>query len=203
MKNLLLLLLGLLLTFAARAHGGDDHGGGAQPAAGAVATTFSVAALSEKFEMLLRFEPLEKGRDADLRLFISDYATNAPIKGAKLTVSCPEDASLKFEVSEKAAGDYLVESTFPANKKYSLAVNIVAGSQADLMLLPGIEVGKKLPVAVAPGAGAPSIFASWKTILLLIGAFGLGIGLTVLLMRRRRAAAPISPSIPTVYENQA
>ena len=203
MKNLLLLLLGSLLAFGASAHGGEDHGGAAQPTAGAVATTFSVAALSEKFELLLRFEPLEKGRDADLRLFVSDYATNAPIKGAKLTVTCPEDASLKFELTEKAAGDYLVESTFPANKKYSLAVNIVAADKADLMLLAGIEVGKKLPVAAGPNGGALSIFSSWKTVLLLIGAFGLGIAVTALLMRRRRAAVLISPSAPALYENQA
>ena len=204
-KNLLPLLLGLLLFFAfgASAHGGEDHGGAAAPSAGAAPTTFSVAALSEKFELLLRFEPLEKGRDADLRLFVSDYATNAPIKGAKLTVTCPEDARLKFEVTEKAAGDYLVEGTFPATEKYSLAVNIVAGNQADLMLLAGIEVGKKLPVALGPAAVAPSIFASWKTALLLIGAFGLGIAVTALLMRRRRVAALTSPSLPAVYENQA
>ena len=203
MKNLLLLLLGSLLAFGASAHGGEDHGGAAQPTAGAVATTFSVAALSEKFELLLRFEPLEKGRDADMRLFVSDYATNAPIKGAKLTVTCPEDASLKFELTEKAAGDYLVESTFPANRKYSLAVNIVAEEKADLMLLAGIEVGKKLPVAMAPAAAAPSILSSWKTILLLIGAFGLGIVVTALLMRRRQAVALIPPSAPALYENQA
>ncbi|SFQ68037.1 hypothetical protein [Hymenobacter arizonensis] len=201
MKNILLLLLALLLATGARAHDGEDHGGEAKASAGGVATSFSVAALSEKFELLLRFEPLEKGQDADLRLFISDYATNAPIKGAKLTVSCPEAASLKFAVSEKAPGIYLVEGTFPENKKYSLAVNVVAGDQADLMLLAGIEVGKKLPVAAVTEA-APSLFSSWKNVLLLVGAFVLGIALTAVLMRRRRPA-PIANPTPAVYEKHA
>lgn len=202
MKNLLLLLLALLLATGARAHGGEDHGDAAKPSAGAVATTFSVAALSESFELLLRFEPLKKGEDADMRLFVSDYATNAPIKGAKLTVTCPEAADLKFTVSEKSPGAYLVEGTFPANKKYSLAVNIVASDKADLMLLSGIEVGKLLPVAAAPAPAAAPLIDSWKTMLLLFGAFALGIALTALVMRRRRPAA-VPTSTPAVYENHA
>ncbi len=202
MKNLLLLLLGLLLAATARAHGGEDHGEAAPAPGGAAATTFSVAALSEKFELLLRFEPLEKGQPADMRLFVSDYATNAPIKGARLTVTCPEAADLKFSVSETAAGSYLVEGQFPANQKYSLAVNIVAGSQADLMLLSGIVVGRKLPVAAASAPAAPSFFSSWQNVLLLLGAFGLGTGVAALLLRRRRAMAPLPTSKPVVYENQ-
>lgn len=203
MKNLLLLLLALLLATGARAHGGEDHGDAAKPSAGAVATSFSVAALSESFELLLRFEPLTKGKDADLRLVISDYATNAPIKGAKLTVTCPEAADLKFAVTENSPGAYLVEGVFPADKKYSLAVNIVAGDKADLMLLSGIEVGKRLPVAAAPALAAPALIGSWKTVLLLFGAFALGIAATALVMRRRRPAATVPTSTPAVYENHA
>jgi hypothetical protein len=199
--TLLLVLLTLLRLAPAQAHGGEDHGETAQASGGAFPTTFSVAALSEKFELMLRFEPLEKGQDADMRLFVSDYATNAPIKGAKLTVTCPEAPALKFAVSEQEPGSYLVEGTFPENKKYSLAVNIVAGTQADLMALQGLEVGKKLPVAPAPLA-AGGLFSSWKTILALVGAFALGILLTVLLMRRR-TAAPVSTATSPVYENHA
>ena len=199
MKNFLLLMLALLLAAGARAHGGEDHGDAAKPSAGAAATTFSVAALSESFELLLRFEPLTKGKDADMRLFISDYATNAPVKGAKLTVTCPEATDLKFTVTEKSPGAYLVEGVFPANRKYSLAVNIIADAQpdgrkakADLMLLSGIEVGKLLPVAVVPALAAPALIGSWKTLLLLFGAFALGIAATALVMRRRR---PVAASI--------
>ena len=109
LKTTLLLVLLILLRLApARAHGGEDHGETAKASGGAFPTTFSVSALSEKFELMLRFEPLEKGKDADMRLFISDYATNAPIKGAKLTVTCPEAPALKFEISEKEPGSYLV-----------------------------------------------------------------------------------------------
>lgn len=195
MKQLLILLLGLLLGGTAYAHGGEDHGDGPKAGTAAGATSFSVAALSEQFEALLRYEPLEGGKPADLRLFLSDYATNAPIKGAKLTLTTPEDANLKWAVKEQEPGVYLVEGQFPANKAYSFALNIVAGETADLLLLEGIKVGEKLPVAAAAPAAATSLFSSWKTILALVGAFVLGIGLTALLMRRRRQ--PPEPVLQT------
>ncbi|RTQ45058.1 hypothetical protein EJV47_26165 [Hymenobacter gummosus] len=198
MKQLLILLLGLLLAGAATAHGGEDHGDGAKASTPAGATSFSVAALSEQFEVLLRYEPLEGGQPADLRLFLSDYATNAPIKGAKLTLTNPEDASLKWAVTEKEPGIYLVEGAFPANKAYSFALNVVAGDKADLLLLDGIKVGEKLPVPATAPAAAPSPFASWKTILALVGAFALGIGVTALLLRRRRPV-PAAPSTEPAY----
>jgi hypothetical protein len=185
MKQLLILLLGLLLSGGAYAHGGEDHGA-PKASTPAGATSFSVAALSEQFEVLLRYEPLEGGKPADLRLFLSDYATNTPIKGAKLTLTNPEDANLKWAVTEKEPGIYLVEGQFPANKAYSFAANIVAGDKADLMLLEGIKVGEKLPVAAEVAHADGSLFSSWKTILALVGAFVLGIVLTALLMRRRR-----------------
>ena len=202
MKHILLLFLIMFLAAGARAHGGEDHGAAASASAGGGATSFSVAALSEKFELLLRFEPLEKGQDAHMRLFVSDYATNAPIKSARLTVTCPEAASLRFAVTEQAAGTYLVEGAFPENKSYSLAVTVVAGNRADLMLLAGIEVGKKLPVAEVP-AVAPSFFSSRKNLLLLLGAFVLGIAATALLMRRSRSNASVPASTPAVYEKHA
>ncbi|WP_426492498.1 hypothetical protein [Hymenobacter sp. 102] len=203
MKQLLILLLSLLLAGAAYAHGGEDHSDGAKASTPAGATSFSVAALSEQFEVLLRYEPLEGGKPADLRLFLSDYATNAPVKGAKLTLTNPEDATLKWAVTEQEPGMYLVEGEFPANKAYSFALNIVAGQQADLLLLEGIKVGEKLPAAVAAPTTAPSLFSSWKTILALIGAFVLGIALTIFLMRRRRSLAPVSTPPAAVYENHA
>ena len=186
MKQLLILLLSLLLSGAAHAHEGEDHGDGPKAGTAAGATSFSVAALSEQFEVLLRYEPLEGGQPADLRLFLSDYATNAPIKGAKLTLTNPEDANLKWAVTEQEPGVYLVEGQFPANKTYSFTANIVAGEQADLLLLEGIKVGEKLPLAATAPVAATSFFSSWKTILALVGAFVLGIGLTALLMHRRR-----------------
>jgi hypothetical protein len=185
-KNLfLLLLLTWLAAVPAWAHGGEDHGD-AKAATPAGATYFSAAAASEQFEVLLRYFPLKPGGDADLRVFLSDFATNAPIKGAKFIFTSPEDPKLKFTTTEKGSGEYLVETTFPAKKAYSMTVQVAVGDRADLLLLEGIAVGKELPVATAPAAAGPGLFSSWKTILALVGAFVLGIALTTVFLRRRR-----------------
>ena len=199
-KELLLLLLACLAVapaWPAAAHGGEDHGDAAKAATPAGATTFSAVATSDQFEVLLRYPPLKPGGDADMRLFLADFATNVPIRGAKLTFTCPEDPKLKFQATEKGPGEYLVETTFPAKRAYSLTVQVVAGKQADLLLLEGIAVGKELLVAAPAVAAAP--WLSWKTGLLLLSTFLLGVATAALLLRRRRgtpeAVAPI-PSTP-------
>lgn len=195
-KNLLLLLWALLLTATgARAHGGEDHGD-AQPAATAAgAAYFSAVATSDQFEVLLRYDPLRPGGDADMRLFLADYATNVPIKGAQLTFTSPEDPQLTFKTTERGPGEYLIETTFPAKQAYSLTVQVAAADRADLLLLEGIEVGKELPVAAAPAAVAEP-WLSWKTGLLLLGTFLLGLAVAALLLRRRRPVAVETPSTP-------
>ena len=193
-KTLFLLLWPLLVATAALAHGGEDHGD-AKAATLAGATTFSAVATSEQFEVLLRYAPLKPGADADMRLFLSDFATNAPIKGAKFIFTSPEDPKLKFETTEKGPGEYLVETTFPAKKAYSMTVQVSAGAQADLLLLEGLVVGKELPVAAAPAAPAQP-WLTWKTGLLLLGTFLLGVAAAALLIRRRRPAPEVITKTP-------
>ncbi|UYZ61172.1 hypothetical protein [Hymenobacter latericus] len=178
------------------AHGGEDHGAGAATSPAPGATSFSVAALSEQFELLLRFQPLKKGEPAHLQLFVSDYASNAAVDSAQLTLTVPEAPYEKFTATRQAPGVYLVEGRFPANQKYSLTVNIVAGEQADLLLLEGIEVGKELPAAAGPAA-ATGWLSGWKLWLLIAGAFLAGVLLTVVLLRRR------GPQNSLAYENPA
>ena len=193
-KTLFLLLWPLLVVTAALAHGGEDHGD-AKATTPAGATTFSAVATSEQFEVLLRYAPLKPGADADMRLFLSDFATNAPIKGAKFIFTSPEDPKLKFETTEKGPGEYLVETTFPAKKAYSMTVQVSAGAQADLLLLEGLVVGKELPVAAVPAAMAQP-WLTWKTGLLLLGTFLLGVAAAALLIRRRRPAPEVIAKTP-------
>ncbi|GAB2464829.1 hypothetical protein GCM10011375_35440 [Hymenobacter qilianensis] len=187
------LLLGLLGfgAPAATAHGGEDHGETATATA-AGAQYFSVTSQSAQFELLLRYEPIKAGEPAHLRLFVSDFATNAPISGARLTFTVPENDKLQFAATPQGPGEYLVEGQFPANKAYGLTVNIVADKRADLMLLKGIEVGKELPVAAVLTAEP---FLTCKMGLLLLGGFLAGVALTALLLRRRTRVTTAQPPL--------
>ena len=156
------------------AHGGEDHGAAKAPSGG-VKTYFSSQAVSEKYEMILKFEPLEAGETGKLRLYINDFMTNRPIEKATLKISSPEDANIKFEIKPNEKGVYDILGVFPAKKKYSLTVSIDAESGADLFSLQNIEIGKKLPKASAETEGISS--AHWyEKPYFLVGA-GLLIGM--------------------------
>jgi hypothetical protein len=200
MKTYLLLLLLLLSSLGATptfAHGGEDHGEAAKVSTAAGAQYFSVSSASDQFEVLLRYEPLKPGGPAHLRLFLSDFATNVPIKGAKLTFTVPEDDKVQLKTTAQGPGEYLLEGTFPKAQNYSLTVSIVAGERADLLLLEGIAVGKELPHTDEPAAATP--WLTWKTALLLLSVFLAGVGVAALLFRRRRPAAP-TISAPHYHE---
>jgi hypothetical protein len=192
LRCLLLALLLLTGTRPARAHNGDDHGAAPATAAQGVAF-FTVAATSELHELVLRYAPIRAGEAAELRLFVSDFATNEPIHGARLTVSTSEAPILQLTATETAPGDYRLTGTFPADRAYALAVQVVrADGQADLLLLRPVAVGQTL----APAAQAAPTEPPWLTVrtgLVAVGSLLVGVGLTVLVLRRRRAL-PIDSS---------
>ena len=177
-----------------KAHGDDDHGAAKAPT-GAVKTYFSSQAVSDKYEMILKFEPLEAGETGKLRLYINDFMTNRPIDKANLKISSPEDASIKFEIKPNEKGVYDISGVFPAKKKYSLTVSINADSGPDLLSLPGIEIGKELPQAHAENDSASTTHWYEKPYFLVGAGLILGMILMFLLGKIRNKKAVIASII--------
>ncbi len=178
---LFLLIANCTLLFAS---GGDDHTHGDEKptATGQQQKYFSSEAVSDKYELLLRYEPIHIGEPAHLTLFVSEYATNKPVSKAELKITAQEDGKLVFTAKQTGEGTYTVETNFPEKKKYSLAVSINSELGADLILLSNIEVGKELPHAEEENI--QSVFANWQTWLLVAFALIIGLGLGVLLQKR-------------------
>ncbi len=101
----------------------------------------SSEASSEKYELLLRYAPLHPGEDAKLTLFISDYETNKPVNEARISIVAQEDPSIVFTIHQNGNGTYAVETSFPQEKMYALAVNLEGSLGPDLLLLQEIKVG--------------------------------------------------------------
>jgi hypothetical protein len=179
--------LTVLCLFAAPAlfaHDGDDHGANSASQSATGATHFSINASSNLFEVVLRYRPIQPGENAHLQLFLSDFATNAPIRGAKLTLTAQENPKLQFAVVERSPGEYVVDANFDKMQPYTLTLNIVAGTRADLLLLKSVEVGKVLTPATAPEAQS---WWSWQLLILLIGVFLAGMAGAWLIMRLRNS----------------
>ena len=92
--TLLLAVQGLVVM----AHGGEDHEEKKEATKQSGEAWFTVNSVSDIFEVVLRYEPLEAGEHAHLKLFISDFVTNAAIDSAKIEITAIEDDDLKFEV---------------------------------------------------------------------------------------------------------
>lgn len=184
MKQLIFYLL-IMFPVWAMAHGGEDHGDKAKPAAPQALSYFTSVANSEKYELLLKYEPIKGGHEAVMRLYLSDFTSNKAIDDAKLDISTAEDANLKFNVKHLESGIYEISGKFPADKAYSLIVSINSSKGPDLMVLENVEVGKVF--AVTEAAHEETIFSRNNILLLLVGV-GLGavIVLIILGIRNRK-----------------
>lgn len=184
MKKLAFILLFIISNQLTFAHGGEDHGEKKKESNKVGQTYFTLSSVSDVFEMVLRYEPIEAGHTTQMKLFISDFTTNKAVDSAKIEITSPDNDKLKFSAKQTDKGTYIIEGTFPENKSYNLVANISAGDNADLMMLEGIEVGKKLLLPLEEHT-EPSFF-TWQT----IGAFLGGIIFTVfflwLFMRRKK-----------------
>ena len=181
---LLGVFFGLVGYQSAIAHGGDDHGAATAPT-GTGRTYFVTQAISEKYELVLHYEPLEVGETAKLRLYVNEFNTNRPVDEATLKLSSPEDNKLTFTVKSTGKGIYELSGIFPAKKTYSLIVSLNAHLGADLLLLAGIEVGTELPIATPTAPIQTEAHWYQNTYLLLGGGLLLGMVLMFFLMRTR------------------
>ncbi len=136
----------LWLPLAAMAH--EGHGDQPEPKSSAGQHYFTTEASSDKYELLLKYEPLQPGTSGQLYLYVSEFTSNRAIDSAVITVSSPGISNSGFTVQQTDKGEYLVTGVFPEAKHYSLNVKINALAGADLLMLPDITVGEDLPEAV-------------------------------------------------------
>jgi hypothetical protein len=145
MKRFVLTFLMTYLFVGAFAHEGEEHGKKAAAPTGA--TYFSSEALSDKYEVLVKYGELEAGKESTLQLFLSNAATNRAIDSATITLKVMNQPALKLVLSRIDSGVYALKGTFPANQPYDLQVAINSSLGPDFLQVPRIEVGKKLQAA--------------------------------------------------------
>ena len=110
MKKIIFQFL-LWLPLVAFAHGGEDHGD-AKTATGSM-TYFSSEAFSDKYELLVKYNPIIPGKEAILRLFISEYNTNKPLDSTTLQVTVTGNPGIKVTIRRIDKGIYELTTNFP------------------------------------------------------------------------------------------
>ena len=180
---LFLFFSGIMFSNPLLGGGGDDHTHAEEkPDALAIQQKyFSTEAFSDKYELLLRYEPITPGKPARLILFVSDFETNKPVNEAEIKITTQEDPSISFDIHQDGNGTYALVSTFPLKQSYSLAVSINGPKGPDLLLMEHIDIGVELPDEHEHSSASWLNESNWFVVVIAL-VIGIGLGL---LFRRR------------------
>ena len=180
---LTLMLLATALPTRGQAHAGHDDAPGTGSAA--IASRHVLTALSDRFEVVLKHDPLRPGLKTALDLYLSDFKTNAPVAGAAITLSFRSGAKELWKGAATAtqrAGVYTAPFQAPADTgSLTVLVTVASAGAEDRFVLSGLDVtrlqsGEGISARRTPG---------W---LWLVG-IGLVLLVGVIFVARRRAHA--------------
>jgi len=182
MKQLFIIIC--LIPSIVFAHGDEDHSGGKKSESKTTQGYFSSETNTSLYELLLKYPAIKINEEVIFTLYISEYNSNIPIDSATLKITSLEDNNVIFEVHQVENGAYEIKTTFPENKKYSLAININSTIGPDLMVMENIEVGKELESETIIEVHQHSWFKTSG--IYLFGGLLIGILIAIVLMRRRK-----------------
>lgn len=207
MIRTLLLLLLLVTPPLARGSGdpSDGHSHGEEVAGGASVSAdgaYTTSALSRRFEVVLRYLPVGSGRPFRATLYLADFATNAPVSGATITLAEPGVTGRPFTI--RATGEpgvYAVERAagFARDGHPSLTVQVAADGANDLLLLQDVSIGAAEAGAAGNGtAGAAEPVSEGLPWVWLVGVGALALAFAAWLVRlsRQRRRGEVSPAAP-------
>ena len=182
-----------LLLFApllVKAHDGEDHGD-AKTANAKTATYFSSEAASDLYELLVKYQPLNPGKEASVKLYVSNFSSNVPVDSASIQITVSGNPNIKLTVLRLDKGIYEVKGIFPEKKLYNLTVNINYVLGPDLLLITNINVGKELLV------DAPTDFHAtrWYSSSWFFGIIGLAAGLVIMFLVMKRTNRKIVTAV--------
>ena len=188
-------------------HGGEDHGDTKKQAA-TPANYFSSEAVSDLYELLVKYQPLQPGKPSVFKLFVSDFTSNAPVdSNTTLQINVADNPNIKLTVKRLDDGVYEVKGIFPEKKSYNLTVNINSLPGPDLMLINNISVGKESESNEATVAHTGT---NWYQSNWFYGFAGIGIGLLLMFFIMRKPNRKVAASIaillcllPTAIYNTA
>jgi hypothetical protein len=121
-----------------------------------------VSGSNESYEAVLKYPPVSAGGEMSGRLYLSEFATNRPISGARVRLTVPETGA-RFEArSTSSAGTYALPLRFPRDGRYQAGLEVRHERVAD----PYVRL-ETLAVGRVPG-GVPGSAESRQLALTLL-----------------------------------
>ena len=181
---LALLLLETGLAAVAGAHEGHDDAPGASGPA--IPGRHVLTAVSDRYEVVLKNDPLRPGLKTALDLYISDFRTNAPISDAAVSLSLRSDGRELWSDSATAtrrAGVFTVPFQAPGDTgSFTVLVTVADAKGDERFALSGLEVSREhVQTERPPLRGFRWMWLPGAAVVLVVGL--------IFLARRRASAA--------------
>jgi hypothetical protein len=181
------LLLGAGLATFADAHEGHDEAPGTGSAA--ISSRHVLTAVSDRYEVVLKNDPLTPGLKTPLELYLSDFQTNAPVAGARVALTLRSDARELWSGSAAAtqrAGVYTAPFQAPSDTgSFTVLVTVTDVNGDQRFALSGLEVSREHSATGQPLPGG----LNWMW---LLGVAVVLLGGLFFLARRRASAATVA-----------
>ena len=178
-----LLLLTTGLATCVHAHEGHDDAPGTGNSV--VATRHVLMALSDRYEVLLKNDPLSPGLKTTLDIYVSDFRSNSPVAGAVVSLSLRSDGREVWTGSASAtsrAGIYSAPFQAPADTgSFTVMVTVASKGAEERFALSGLDVTRS-------HLGSANSSPGTRGWLWLLG-LGLVLVIGLVFVARRRAPA--------------
>ena len=144
------------------------------------------SASNADYEVVLKYRGERGQRSTTARVYLSDFATNAPVSNARVSLRATAPRQVTASAAAVSPGVYEATLPFEQAGKYTLILGIVSSPVAEFAFqnLPMGEEPAVAEAAKAPGKGRPSIWliGTLLAALLVVGGF----------LLRRRSLRPMS-----------
>ncbi len=178
-------LLGLSFG-TSQSHGGVDHGAPQAVATGDPNTVIRAVA-SARYEVVVKYRSLADGGRIPLRIYVSDFATNAPVRGAMVEFTTTVPAKFATSLHAGAPGVYDGALTGAKAGRYTAILAIVSGGETSEFSLSDLPLAQPAAPPEAHVAVPPSRGSAWLP--WLLGTIAVLAIVSLLALRRTRRGA--------------
>jgi hypothetical protein len=182
------------------AHEGHDAAPGT--GAGVLSGRHVLTALSDRYEVVLKNDPLTPGAHSEFDVYLSDFATNAPVANALVGLVLRSAARELWSGPAAALrpGVYQAAFTAPADTgSYTVLISVKDGTGEERFALTGLEVSREHAAAAAPAsASGPRLALPW-----IVAIVALLVTAAALFTRRRAPLALLLMMMAFVHASTA
>nr|BDT31447.1 LPXTG cell wall anchor domain-containing protein [Myxococcus sp. MH1] len=140
-----------LLALPALAHEGESHGGPVV-SSGVRDAQHVLAATGDVFEVVLKHPEHSETPKTQVRIWVAETETNAPVSGAQVELTLTGSTVQKLPARMLSAGVYETEALLEPETEWAAVVTVTRGNDVDVLALGTVHLEDDHDTSGATGA---------------------------------------------------